>query len=132
MNSGVPASVKPHKSTLRVDEDLAEIDDDASTTDGVPPRDRLDHFDHVQMHSDHPMHVISDAPETFVAHARTLELGAVNLVDLCCSPARVVRTPRLVRQLDPELVSVLVVRSGRLVVTQAGRAAVLGPGDLAL
>lgn len=102
------------------------------TTDGVAPEDRLAHFDHLQVNSDHPMHVTSEAAERFVAHARVVDLGAVNIVDLSCSPARVVRSPRLVRQGDPELVSVVVARSGRLVVSQAGRAAILQPGDLAL
>lgn len=102
------------------------------TTDGVEPEDRLHDFDGLQVHSEHPMHVTSSSPGNFGAHARALNLGPVNVVDLCCSPARVERTPRLVRQLDPGLVSVVMVTSGRLVVAQAGSEALLQPGDMAL
>ena len=130
MSSGTSLSADPELPSRRPEQDVAL--GATYTTDGLAPEDRLDHFDHVQVHSEHPMRVTSHAAESFVAHARALDLGAVNIVDLCCSPSRVVRTPRLVRQADPELISVVVPRSGRLVVSQAGRAAFLQPGDLAL
>ena len=73
------------------------------------------------------MHVHSTASTQFSAHARTLEFGAVNLVDLSCTPAVVDRTARLVRQGDPELVSVVSPRSGQIVVAQDGREASCEP-----
>ena len=102
------------------------------TTDDLSPEDRLPHFDELQVNSEHPMRVTSRTPGGFVARARSLDLGAVNVVDLHCSSARVIRTPQLVRQHDPELLCVLIARSGRLAITQAGRETVLGAGELAL
>ena len=101
------------------------------TTDGIAPEDRLPHFDDLQVHSDHPMHVHSAAPTRFGAHARMLNLGAVDLVDLSCTPAVVDRTARLVQQGDPDLISVVFSRSGHILVTQDGREALLRTGDLA-
>ena len=131
MSSDILLSADPEEPDRCRDEDVAAIGA-TYTTDGLAAEDRLGHFDHFQVHSEHPMRFTSPSPESFVAHARAFDLGAVNIVDLSCSPSRVVRTPRLVRQADPELVSVVVVRSGRLVVSQAGRAAFLQPGDFAL
>lgn len=104
----------------------------AYTSDDLAPEERLEHFDQLQLNSEHPMHVTSASPRAFRACARTLDLGTVDLVDLHCTPSRVVRTARLVRQLDPELVAVVVVRTGRVTVAQSGRVASLVAGDLAL
>ncbi|MEY9993777.1 hypothetical protein ABIE67_005809 [Streptomyces sp. V4I8] len=64
--------------------------------------------------------------------ARALDLGPVNIVELTCSPSLVRRAPALIRQADPELCSVVFPRRGALVVTQAGREALLGERDLTL
>lgn len=102
------------------------------TTDGLRPGERLTSFDQFQVNSEHPMHVTSEDSERFTAHARALDLAGVDIVELTCSPARVMRTPRLVRECDPRLISVVLPMSGRLVLTQAGRQAILQAGDLGL
>lgn len=102
------------------------------STESLEPPERLPEFDRLQVASEHPMHFTSSSPETFGAHVRAVDLGAVNVVDLCCSPAQVLRTPQLVREVDPGLVSVVMVRSGRLAISQGDRKALLQAGDLAL
>ncbi|MGW6911857.1 helix-turn-helix domain-containing protein [Streptomyces sp. NPDC054940] len=98
----------------------------------LPQTERLARFDDFLLHSDHPMRVTETDPEPFQATARALDLGPVNIVELTCSPSLVRRTPAMIRQADPELCSVVFPRHGALVVTQAGREALLGERDLAL
>lgn len=69
-------------------------------------------------HRDHPV--------------RVLDLGPVHIVELTCPPTLVPRAPAMIRQPDPGLCSVVFPRRGALVVTQAGREALLGERDLAL
>ena len=97
----------------------------------LAPRDRLAALNELFVTGDHPMGITGDEP-AFAALARTVDLAAVNVVELTVSPSRVLRTPRMVRQADPELVCVVMASTGRLVVSQAGREAVLRPNDLAL
>lgn len=101
-------------------------------SDDLLPEHRLASFDEFQVESAHPMRVRSDEPERFRAMARSLDLAAVNVVDLSCSPSEVWRTARLVRQFDPEVYSVLFPLTGRVTVVQAGREATLNTRELAL
>jgi AraC-like DNA-binding protein len=97
----------------------------------LPPAQRLSALDELFMSGDHPMGIVSDAPEDFGATARTVDLGAVNVVELTVSPSGVLRTPRMIRRADPELCSAIVAVKGKLLVGQAGREAVLGEQDIA-
>ncbi len=63
---------------------------------------------------------------------KALDLSAVNIVELTSSPADIRRTPRLIRDSDPELYSIALPLSGRLMVEQGDRQAVLGKRDLVL
>jgi len=101
-------------------------------SDGLLPEHRLARFDEFQVESAHPMRVRSDEPERFRAMARSLDLAAVNVVELSCSPSEVWRTARLVRQFDPEVYSVLFPLNGQVTVVQAGREATLSTRDFAL
>jgi AraC-like DNA-binding protein len=70
--------------------------------------------------------------EKVSAQARAIDLAGVHIAELTRIPAHAVRTPRPVRDHDPELIALVLALSGRLVVAQAGREAVLPAGDMAL
>jgi AraC-like DNA-binding protein len=95
------------------------------------PAQRLSALDELFLSGDHAMGIVSDAPEEFAAIAKTADLGAVNIVQLTVSPSDVLRTPRMIRRADPELCSAVVAVKGKLLVSQAGREAVLGERDIA-
>jgi AraC-like DNA-binding protein len=101
-------------------------------SDGLALMDRLAAFDEFQVNSLHPMRVTNKAPESFHAKARALDLAAVNVVELTCSTSDIRRTPSLIRESDPELYSIVLPLSGRLVVAQGDRGAMVGERDLAL
>jgi AraC-like DNA-binding protein len=99
----------------------------------LPPRDRLDALDACWVESAHPMRAVSSEPAEFLrATGQMVDLAAVNVVELTLSQVEAVRTPELIRQADPELCSVIVPLDGTLVVSQAGREAVLDARELAL
>ena len=102
------------------------------TTEHLPTEDRLALFDELQVNSDHPMRAISRDVAGFTAHVGSLDLAAVNVVDLTCSPTGIIRTARQVRDFDPELYSILLPRKGRVLVEQGGQQGVLGRGSMAL
>jgi AraC-like DNA-binding protein len=97
-----------------------------------PREERLARFDALQTDGVHPMRVSSDRPEDFRATARALDLAAVDVVELTCAPADVLRTPKLIRRADPELYCVIVCLGGGIGVCQLGREAVLGRYDCAV
>ncbi|MGD3109894.1 helix-turn-helix domain-containing protein [Streptomyces sp. YGL11-2] len=101
-------------------------------SEDLPAKDRLAALDALWVNSEHPMRAISDNPEGVQATARMLDLAAVNVVELALSPVEVVRTPKLIRQADPELCSVIIPLSGTLVVSQARRETMLKVHELAL
>ncbi|MGN6252928.1 MAG: helix-turn-helix domain-containing protein [Marmoricola sp.] len=71
-----------------------------------------------------------DAP--FAGAVRSATLGAVMLAEVTASHAVVERTPRLIRQDDPELYKFALQTSGSCVIEQDDRQARLQPGDLAI
>lgn len=97
----------------------------------LPPAERLGALNDLFLSGEHPMGIVSDAPDDFGATARAVDLGAVNVVELTVSPSEVLRTPKMIRQTDPELCCAVVAVHGKLVVSQAGREAVLGERDVA-
>jgi AraC-like DNA-binding protein len=101
-------------------------------SDHLPVAERLARFDEFQLNSEHPMRVRSDAREDFCATAQALDLSAVNVVKLTCSPSEVRRTPKLIRVRDPELYSVVFALRGTVGVSQADREVVLNARDFAL
>ncbi|MET8126335.1 hypothetical protein ABZV67_03420 [Streptomyces sp. NPDC005065] len=72
------------------------------------------------------------APEEFCATSRAPDLAAMDVVELTCSPSDVLRTPKLIRQADPELHSIVFPLRRELEVTQLGSDATSGAHDLAL
>ncbi|MGQ4489167.1 helix-turn-helix domain-containing protein [Streptomyces sp. SAS_281] len=99
--------------------------------DDLTPRERLAALNDMFLTSEHAMGVLSGEADGFTASVRGVGLGAVDVVQLTMSPGRVVRSARLVRQADPELVCVVLAASGRTVLGQAGREAVLEANSLA-
>jgi AraC-like DNA-binding protein len=98
----------------------------------LPPRGRLAALNELFTASGHPMGVRSQEADDYWAAARTVDLAAVNVVELAIAPSQVTRTARMVAQADPEVLSVAVASTGKLVMSQAGREAVLGTWDVAL
>lgn len=68
----------------------------------------------------------------FHGHVRSAPLGTVILSDVAASSAVVERTPRLIRQDDPEFYKFGLQLRGECVIEQDGRQAHLRPGDFAI
>ncbi|WP_392667149.1 helix-turn-helix domain-containing protein [Streptomyces sp. LN785] len=100
--------------------------------DDLPPLDRLAALNELFVTSEHPMGILGREAEAFRASVRTVDLAAVNVVELKVSSSHVLRTPRMIRQADPELICVAMASTGKLVMSQAGREAVLEATDIAL
>lgn len=101
-------------------------------SDILPPAERLDRFNDFHVNSCHPMRATSPDPEGFGATVRAVDLGTMDVAEMSCSPSELHRTPRLIRQADPELCAVLFTRGGELGVIQGGREATLTGQDFAL
>lgn len=71
-------------------------------------------------------------PAQFRGGVQSAPLGAVTLSEVTASHAMVERTPRLIRQDDPELYKFGLQVSGSSVIEQDNRQACLGPGDFAI
>ncbi|MDT0306471.1 helix-turn-helix domain-containing protein [Streptomyces sp. DSM 44917] len=101
-------------------------------SEDLPPQERLAAFNAAQVRNPHPVRFGSERPQEFWATARELDLGTVNVSVLTCSTAEVRRTPRLIRDWDPELCSLVLPLRGDVAIGQAGRQAVLEEGDFAV
>ncbi len=66
----------------------------------------------------------------FVARLRTMPLGASQLTELSYGALVSQRTPRLIRQSDPELFQVALIASGRQRIEQARNTAVVEAGEM--
>ncbi|WHX23982.1 helix-turn-helix domain-containing protein [Streptomyces malaysiensis subsp. malaysiensis] len=71
-------------------------------------------------------------PEHVKGRIQSLALGPVQLSVLAYTPLSSQRTPRLIRQSDPELYQLGLTTAGRQSIEQAREYASLGPGDLVL
>jgi AraC-like DNA-binding protein len=69
-------------------------------------------------------------PERFAARVSVMELGPAQLSANLFTPFSCYRSPRLVRQSDPELYQLAVITSGRQSIEQAGHHASLEPGEM--
>jgi AraC-like DNA-binding protein len=72
------------------------------------------------------------AGRQFEATARHMELNPLTVMELAVTPAEVLRTPRLIRRADPEMLSVLFPLDGGLLLAQSGRRTAVEQGQLAL
>jgi AraC-like DNA-binding protein len=99
-------------------------------SEDVPAADRFDYWRELMTRTISPLDMSSDHAGDFRASMRLLELGAVHVWPTAFPSMSFHRTPRLIRQSDPELFHLALVRSGTLHIVQAGKEAVHGPGDL--
>ncbi|MFF3193804.1 helix-turn-helix domain-containing protein [Streptomyces misionensis] len=96
-------------------------------SEDVPAPDRFDYWRELMFA---PVHMSSDHADDFQASMRLLELGSVYVSPQAFQSMRFHRTPRLIRQSDPELFHISLVRRGRRGIVQHGQEAAYGPGDL--
>lgn len=102
------------------------------TTESVPPRQRAEYWEAMVSQEFVPANCVPATGSAFSAQIRTLDLDALQLCDVRSHGTDVLRTASHISRTHADyfLVSLQVEGTGRL--SQAGRAAVLNPGDMAL
>lgn len=101
-------------------------------SEDLPPAERLARFDAIQTDCPNPMRVRSEEGDNFRATARELDLAAVYVQELTCSPMEVWRTTRMIQQSDPELYCLIFALRGSVGLRQVRREASLGADDFAV
>ncbi|GDY52105.1 hypothetical protein SVIO_027280 [Streptomyces violaceusniger] len=96
-------------------------------SEDVPAADRFEYWRELMFA---PVDMNSDHAGDFQASMRLLELGSVYVSPQTFQSMRFHRTPRLIRQSDPELFHISLVTRGRRGIVQRGQEAAYGPGDL--
>ncbi|MFD4476789.1 helix-turn-helix domain-containing protein [Streptomyces sp. NPDC058471] len=71
-------------------------------------------------------------PDGFGARMNAANLGPMQVTEMSYGPLHSRRTPRLIRQSDPEQYQIAYIRRGYQGIEQARRQALLGPGELVL
>lgn len=100
-------------------------------TDDVPAGDRFDYWQELVGRTRSSALVSAHAAE-FWAEQRLLELGPVVVSQMSFKPTRYRRTPKLVRQSDPELYHLTLLIDGGLALDHAGRESTYTSRDLHL
>ncbi|MEU8630074.1 helix-turn-helix domain-containing protein [Streptomyces sp. NPDC048669] len=98
----------------------------------LPEADRFPCWRDMACDSHAPNEVDSEQADDFRATLRVLGLGSVSVSALDCPPLRSNRTPRLIRQSDPELYNLTFTQRGSAGAVHADREIRLGAGDLML
>ncbi|MCH6158880.1 helix-turn-helix domain-containing protein [Streptomyces marispadix] len=98
----------------------------------LPPAERFDGWRQLVFASHAPTELRTDHADDFDATLRLLELGPVQVSVLTCPSLHSHRTPKLIRQSDPELYHLALAQRGSVAIEQADRQTVLGSGDLTL
>ncbi|GAB2844469.1 helix-turn-helix domain-containing protein [Actinoallomurus bryophytorum] len=101
-------------------------------SEDVPPAERFAYWQEMATRAHTPTMIRSDHEADFRATVRNLHLGAVQVSALTYPPIQVSRTPKLIRQFDPERFQLWLNLKGTIVINQGGRSAELGPQDLVL
>ncbi|MFB7245030.1 AraC family transcriptional regulator [Streptomyces populi] len=99
-------------------------------SDDIPEADRFDFWREMVSRTRSPCDITSTHITDFWARHRLMELGPVTVWPTSFRPARYRRSPRLVRQSDPELYHLTLLLDGRMALDHVGRTDVFGPGDL--
>jgi AraC-like DNA-binding protein len=99
-------------------------------SEDVPAADRFDYWRELMIQTVAPMDMSSDHADDFQASMRVLELGAVHVWPTAFQSVTFHRTPKLIRQADPELLHMTIVASGTMGMVHAGQETIPGPGDL--
>jgi AraC-like DNA-binding protein len=98
----------------------------------LPVGERLAAVDELFGRSVLPMRLVNGADRAFEATVRHLDVAPLTVVEFAVTPATVLRTLRLIRQGDPEMLSVILPLNGDLALSQSGRETVVGRDQLAL
>ncbi|BCL12440.1 helix-turn-helix domain-containing protein [Micromonospora sagamiensis] len=107
---------------------------DAVSTDDVPPAERFAYWREVisKLAVPYDLHCDPRVENEFWAHAGFSSFGPVRAALATVMPHSLHRTPRRIRQADPEVFEVVCTVRGGGTVTQDGRSADVGGGDLVL
>ncbi|MEV1081320.1 helix-turn-helix domain-containing protein [Streptomyces sp. NPDC050211] len=98
----------------------------------VPAHDRLEFWRERVGRTAAPLEVTSDYAADYWAEQRVLELGPVTVWPTSFRPARFLRTAKMVRQSDPEILHLRLLLRGGLAFDHGGRTDTFSPGDLYL
>ncbi len=93
-------------------------------------RERFGHWRELVRQGFAPMDITTDRPDHFHAEPRVVRLGRFQVWGSECSGSEASRTPLLIRQSDPETLSLLITLNGTLLAESAGRNVSCGVGDL--
>jgi len=101
-------------------------------SEDVPAEDRFDYWRELVGQLRSPSDIMTAHTADFWAEHRLMELGPVTVWPTSFLPTRYRRSPKLVRQSDPELYHLSFLLDGGLVLDHAGRSETFVPGDLHL
>ncbi|AEM86165.1 helix-turn-helix domain-containing protein [Streptomyces violaceusniger] len=99
-------------------------------SDDLPAADRFDCWRELLAQTHAPMELLSDHRADFQASQRVLDLGAVSVWPTTFQPVCFRRTPKLIRQSDPEGLHLSLPLSGPLRAARTDDKAVYGPNTL--
>ncbi|GAA0585237.1 helix-turn-helix domain-containing protein [Streptomyces crystallinus] len=102
------------------------------TTMVVPPSQRFALWTELAGQSHVRNWLRSECAEDFNARLRVLDLGEVRVSTLTYPSVEITRTPKLIRQDDPEVYQVNILRSGSGHAAQSGREGLVRAGELVL
>jgi AraC-like DNA-binding protein len=91
------------------------------STEGLPVTERFGYWRDVVSWMVTPVEARSDQPADFRASARLMDLGAAQVSHVVCPAYVARRTPKLIRQSDPELLQLSLNLRGRSSLSQARR-----------
>jgi len=100
-------------------------------TDDVPEGDRFDYWQELVGRT-RSSALISEHAADFWAEQRLMQLGPMTVSQMSFRPTRYWRTPKMVRQSDPELYHLTLLTDGGLTLEHAGQAAAFTSRDLHL
>lgn len=106
--------------------------DTAVNTARGPGEMRFEAFRHAVSQTFVPLQAEVGDENSFHGSVSHRELGSLVLAQVTAGPHVVGRNSRLIRRADPEFYKLTLQLAGRAVLSQDGREADLGPGDLAL
>ncbi|WP_329136141.1 helix-turn-helix domain-containing protein [Streptomyces sp. NBC_01476] len=98
-------------------------------SEDIPAADRFDAWRDLMNRTHAPLRLESEAAADFRAHQRLIELGAVSMWPATFQQLVFIRTPRLIRQSDPEVYHLSLLLSGKAGVTWGRRENTYGAFD---
>ncbi len=102
------------------------------TTEDVPPAERFGLWTDMLARAAMPVDVRTEHTASFDAKIVLASLGPIELMNMEHPPLNVRRTPRLIRQSDPDVYHLVLSLAGEQWLSQDRREVVLRPGDMTL